>query len=167
MYHIYNCYNIWLVKLIEIATGEYQKLAKVHVLANINPKNQTNLKSQKNLKSQRNRKSQKDPKNLTGQNIPKNPINQIIQIGQDVSTAGVNHIDQGDTDQKDTDMLTTKLNDIMSLKVITYPMFILNNWIRLNNDWKLLLVLCIKNLTYCVYKKLVGSVFNISNFSYQ
>lgn len=152
MYHIYNCYNIWLVKLIEIATGEYQKLAKVHVLANINPKNQTNLKSQKNLKSQRNRKSQKDPKNLTGQNIPKNPINQIIQIGQDVSTAGVNHINQGDTDQKDTDMLTTKLNDIMSLKVITNPMFILNNWIRLKNDWKLFVVLCNKNITYCVLR---------------
>lgn len=139
MYHIYNCYNIWLVKLIEIATGEYQKLAKVDVLANMNPKNQTNLKSQ------RNRKSQKDPKNLTGQNIQKNPIDQIIQIGQDVSTAGVNHINQGDTDQKDTDILTTKLNDIMSLKVIIYPMFILNNWIRLKNDWKRLVVLCIKN----------------------
>lgn len=151
MYHIYNCYNIWLVKLIEIATGEYQKLATVDVLANMNPKNQTNLKSQKNLKSQRNRKSQKnqksqkDPKNLTGQNIQKNPIDQIIQIGQDVSTAGVNHINQGDTDQKDTDILTTKLNDIMSLKVIIYPMFILNNWIRLKNDWKRLVVLCIKN----------------------
>lgn len=77
--------------------------------------------------SQKNRKSQKDPKNLTGQNIQKNPIDQIIQTAQDVSTAGVNHINQGDTDQKDTDMLTTKSNDIMSLKVITYPMFILNN----------------------------------------
>lgn len=47
-------------------------------------------------------------------------------------------------------MLIIKLNDIMSLKVIIYLMFILNNWIWLKNDWKLFVVLCIKNIIYCV-----------------
>lgn len=43
------------------------------------------------------------------------------------------------------DILIIKLNDIMSLKVIIYLMFILNNWIWLKNDWKWFVVLCIKN----------------------